>query len=524
MKYSFTKEDVLRVVDFKAFVGILDDCSEFQGPVGKEHYKLLAYLSTQFNDEVIFDVGTHRGSSALALSYNPRNTVHTFDICEKVTNAAVKARTNIVFHMDNLFDAATQAKWEAVVHQAPFIFLDVDPHNGHMERAFYEWLKRIKYRGFVVCDDIWHFKEMRDNFWYTIPDEERYDLTELGHWSGTGVFTFNRDIAFPKVDNSDWTLVTAYFDLTRCPDASDNIRERDRTHYLQNARSTMALPYNLIVYTEPDVLGELMALRPLHLAAKTQYILGNFDAFRFTKKGKPLPESFADYRDKIAQNRKEHPYHFDNRNTPSYYLFCMSRYAMLKEQITTNPFKSTHFAWINMCIERMGHKNVQWLESALSVHRNKFSTCYIDYVPESLVQNTAEYFRWGRCSMCSGFFTGNAHYMYVACDLIEDKFLEYLAAGYGHADEQLFSPVYFDNPALFEHYYGDYQQMITNYECVREAAEPPIYNFIRNSFKQGNRTKCREACEFVLDSVRKGTVSCDAGLLAEAERTLAACT
>ena len=209
MKYSFTKEDLLSTSFTTTFAGILDDCPEFQGPIGKEHYKLLSYLSTLFNDSVILDIGTHRGSSALALSYNPTNTIHTFDICEKVTNAAIKARPNIVFHMDDLFDAATQVKWEAIVHQAPFIFLDVDPHNGHMERAFYEWLKRINYKGFVVCDDIWFFKEMRDNFWSTLLDEERYDLTDFGHWSGTGVFTFNRDITFPKADNSDWTLVTA---------------------------------------------------------------------------------------------------------------------------------------------------------------------------------------------------------------------------------------------------------------------------------------------------------------------------
>lgn len=72
--------------------------------------------------------------------------------------------------------------------------------------------------------------------------------------------------------------------------------------------------------------------------------------------------------------------------------------------------------------------------------------------------------------------------MYKVCDLIEKKFLYYLEEGYGHADEQLYSPVYFENPDLFEHYYGDYQQMITNYVEIYEKPEAPIQNFIRNSF------------------------------------------
>lgn len=71
--------------------------------MGKEHYKLLSYFSMQFNGATIIDIGTHRGSSALALSYNPTNTVYTFDIMDKVVHTGIKARENIVFSMDNLF-------------------------------------------------------------------------------------------------------------------------------------------------------------------------------------------------------------------------------------------------------------------------------------------------------------------------------------------------------------------------------------------------------------------------------------
>lgn len=480
---------------------------EFNGAPGTEHYRLLSYLSTQFNNSTIIDIGTHRGSSALALSYNPTNTVYTFDIVDKIENEFIRSRENIRFSLDNLFE--DPSKWEATILSAPFIVLDVDPHNGSMEIDMYNYLKRIGYNGFIVCDDIWHFKEMRDNFWYKIPYEQRYDVTDLGHWSGTGIFTFNPEITFPRRDNSDWTLVTAYFDLTKCPDASVEINKRDSKHYTENAVSTMCLPYNLVVYCEESNLETLKAMRPAYLASKTKYILRNFDELKIGD------GTFAEHRVKIQENRKKHPYNFDNRNTASYYLFCLSRYLMLKETIDDNSFGSTHFAWINICIERMGYKNVQRLDEALAVKRDRFSTCYIDYIPESLVKNTPEYYKWGRCSMCSGFFTGNAEYMWKACDKIQQKFLEYLAAGYGHADEQLFSPVYFENKELFEHYYGDYRQMITNYVFIYDAAEPPIYNFIRNSYKHGDLDKCREACEFVWRSIQAGKCGCDKQFLDE---------
>lgn len=505
MHYNLTHEIINNIQFDDTFRPLLEttpdhDKCELLNVSGMEHYRLLAYISSLFHNTTILDIRTHRGNSALALSYNKSNIVHSFDIVNNVIDDNIKNISNIQFHIDNLFEPARQDSWKNIILQSSFIFLDVDPHNGKMEFEFYNYLKDINYQGFVICDDIWYFKEMRDNFWYNIPPQYKYDLTDIGHWSGTGIFTFNEQITFNKNDNSNWTLVTAYFNLTKCPDASEEINKRDIHYYINHAMSTLSLPYNLIIYCDPESYYQIYKLRPNFLKDKTKYIICELDDFKFKKQDEYLDKCFAQYRGQIIQNRENNPYIFDNRNTASYYLFCMSRYAMLKETIKTNPFNSTHFAWINFCIERMGYKNVLRLDEALAVKRDRFSTCYIDYIPENLVNNTAEYFKWGRCSMCSGFFTGNSEYMYKVCDLIENQFLYYMEQGYGHADEQLYSPVYFKNPELFEHYYGDYLQMVTNYKYIYDAPEPPINNFIQNSFQYKNLKKCIEACEFVLKS------------------------
>jgi len=501
MNFNIT-EDLIKSIDFNRFNDIIKDslphdAIEFKGDPGKQHYQLLAYIASLFNNSTIIEIGTHRGNSSLALSYNETNTIHSFDIVDSVVNNQIRNLKNVQFHLENLFDPIVFKKWEQTILQSAFIFLDVDPHNGFMEIEFYNYLKDINYQGFVICDDIWFSKEMRDNFWYKIPYEQRFDLTNLGHWSGTGVFTFNNEITFQKHNNNNWTMVTAYFNLTKCPDASYEINKRDKNHYLSHSISTLSLPYNLVVYCDNESFEAIREIRPIHLKEKTKYIVCEFDDFVFKNKD---TRNFKEYRDKINQNRLEKPYQFDNRNTPSYYLFCMARYLMLKDTIDNNPFNSTHFSWINFCIERMGYQNLIRLDEALSIKRNKFSTCYIDYISEELINNLPDYFSWGRCSMCSGFFTGNAEYMYKVCDLIENKFLEYLEQGYGHADEQLYSPVYFQNPDLFEHYYGDYSQMITNYTFIYDAPEQPIHHFIANSYANGNYLKCYEACKFVWKS------------------------
>ena len=475
-----------------------DDINNFFKKPSLNHYRLLSYLSTLFNNSLIIDIGTHRGESAVALSYNESNTIYTFDILDKVYNKKIKTRNNIHFFTDDLFDTKVQEKWKEQLLNSAFIFLDVDPHNGNMELELYNYLKEIDYKGFIICDDIWYFKEMRDNFWYKIPDKYRYDFSHLGHYSGTGIICMNDNINFfpSKNDNNNWTLVTAYFNLTKFPDASKEILERDQDYYMSHSISTLNVPYNLIIYCDEESLPLIQKIRPEYLKEKTKYEIRVFDDLHFIP-SKSKNETFKNYRDKIIENRNKNSYYFDNRNTASYYLFCMSRYLILKEVIENNYFNSTHFCWINFCIERMGYTNIMHLNEALSVNRDKFSTCYIDYIPEQLIKNTEEYFLWGRCSMCSGFFTGNTEYMYKACDLIENKFLEYLNLGYGHADEQLFSPVYFENPDIFEHYYGDYSEMITNYKYIYENPKAPVFNFIKNSFDNKNFKKCLEACNYV---------------------------
>jgi hypothetical protein len=460
---------------------------EFRNPKG-EHHSLLTRLAREQKNSVIIDIGTHLGASAYSLSREPSNHVYSFDIVHKTEPPKIR---NVSYHLDNLMTAEGREKWKDILLQSSFILLDIDPHDGVLEYEFYEWLCDNDYRGFMVCDDIWYFEGMRKNFWYKIPYEHKIDLTEEGHWSGTGIIRFRPSERWSaNPDISDWTVVTGYFDLTRMPDASPAIRSRPFEHYLQHSASTLMLDQNMVIFCEPHTYDYIRARRPESLQSRTKYIVMNFEDF-------PM----CQYRELLNENRHKVP-DIDDRNTVSYYLLCMSRYAMLKQVIAENPFQSTHFVWLNICIERMGMRNVRELPRVFQIHRDKFSTCYIDYQPrENYLENVM---RWGKCSMCSGFFTGNAKHMKEFCDRIEEKFVECAKLGYGHADEQLFSLVYFDNPELFEVYYGDYTEMITNYEWIHERASEPLRLIIQHSYDAKDFATCRPACEKLWNSYIKG--------------------
>jgi hypothetical protein len=464
---------------------------EFKEPAGKQHYKLLSYLASLYKDRDIFDIRTHRGLSALALSNgSSTNHIYSFDL----QHQGRPSIANASYHTDDLMTVTGRAVWQEKLLGSAFIFLDIGDHKGTQEYDLYLWLKENNYQGFVICVNIWYFKEMRDNFWYKIPAEHKVDVTDMAYWPGTGILRFTPSELWPAVKvPENWTVVTAYFDLTKMPDASASIKARPSQHYLASAKCTLSTEQNLVVFCESESLELLEAMRPPWLAHKTKYITMTFDEFPMTK-----------YRAKIQENRRRNPYAFDDRNTASYYLFCIARYAMLKRVIAENPFGSTHFAWLNVCIERMGWKNVMALDAVWPENREKFSSCYIYYQPETLARNTSEYFKWGRCSLCSGFFTGSAKYMKDFCDKIEDKFLEMLQLGYGHADEQLFSLVFFDNRDIFDVYYGDYQEMIVNYVEPRERPQEPLRLLIAHSFAAGDYSVCEKGCEAVWKAFKRG--------------------
>jgi hypothetical protein len=147
----------------------------------KEHYRLLAHLSCLYNDANLFDIGTSRGYSALAFSYHPRNRVVSYDI-EDLKDLNNPERLNqIDFRIGNALE-------DHRLVSAPLILLDTD-HDGRFESQVINFLVENRFRGLLILDDI-HLNVSMTELWdnITLPKE---DVTDLGHWSGTGLVDFS---------------------------------------------------------------------------------------------------------------------------------------------------------------------------------------------------------------------------------------------------------------------------------------------------------------------------------------------
>jgi len=188
--------NLIQTVDQSVFKEYQTDDDEFYGEPGKQHYKLLSYLSTLYKNSNIIDIGTHKGSSALALSFEKSNTVHTYDIINKIQGIEFQRKLfsekdNIVRHYENLWDNLNNHR--KFLLSCPLIFVDIDPHEGKDELIFYYYMMSINYPGILIFDDVHYFEGMR-KFWSQVDNKHKYDLTKYGHFSGTGVVIFNDSI------------------------------------------------------------------------------------------------------------------------------------------------------------------------------------------------------------------------------------------------------------------------------------------------------------------------------------------
>jgi len=169
------------------YVEFDESCAKhFLLPLGKEPFKLIAYLSTVLDSPVLYDVGTDKGLEALALSYNSDKKVVTYDIYDYIpedTNRDIRQKPNIKRKITNVLNDIDD------IVQSDLIVLDLKTYDGLIQSEIIDALSKNGYKGLLLIDDIKLSQEMW-TLWNDI-EHTKFDLSDLGHWSGTGLVVFD---------------------------------------------------------------------------------------------------------------------------------------------------------------------------------------------------------------------------------------------------------------------------------------------------------------------------------------------
>ena len=148
------------------------------GP-GRENYKLIASIASLFPGQKVFDLGTYFGLASVAMSMNPEVQVISYDTIERKRLTSLP--TNITY---NIGDPLTDPE----LLKSPFIFIDLEPHDGINEQIMHNFFVDNKYQGVVVWANINCNAAMTG--WWVGLTYKRADITNAGHWAGTGLMIY----------------------------------------------------------------------------------------------------------------------------------------------------------------------------------------------------------------------------------------------------------------------------------------------------------------------------------------------
>lgn len=174
-------ERINEMIDMSLITPYLNDIefiNYYNADIGKEHYKLLSYISHIHDNINIIDLGTYKGASAIALSYNITNSVYSFDIVDSRT-------TNDKSNVKYIIDDITNGNYDDLIVSSHVIVLDV-AHTGVFEDLFLNYLISLNWKGLLIIDDI-HLNNEMKHFFSSISVGVKNDISEYGHYTGTGI-------------------------------------------------------------------------------------------------------------------------------------------------------------------------------------------------------------------------------------------------------------------------------------------------------------------------------------------------
>ena len=170
-----------------------DEAARWLSVFPGEHYHLLTGLMRSRRPDVVVEVGTFTGLSALAMleGLPQASRLVSFDVVpwDRLAGPALRAEdfdgTRLTQVLADLSDPDSFREHAALLASADVLFVD-GPKDGRFEPAFWRLLAGLPRTtpGLVLFDDIRVWSML--DFWRRI-DKPKIDLTSFGHWSGTGL-------------------------------------------------------------------------------------------------------------------------------------------------------------------------------------------------------------------------------------------------------------------------------------------------------------------------------------------------
>jgi hypothetical protein len=268
----------------------------------------------------------------------------------------------------------------------------------------------------------------------------------------------------------DCTLVTACYDLTKF-----NIHSRNIKTIINNIRSLLSTPCYLVIYCDNTTCEMIKEIRNKEFNLEKLTIYKNV----------PIEEWWSyQYLDKVKKNRETYWPTRDERTSAESHILVCNKLDFTLKIINENPFNSKKFGWVDAQADRMCvNYNPSKLLKIINNINEKFHIQILNVVDKKFKQPELkrEFYQVYRYIVCGGFFTTGKNIGIKILNRLKENFVETTLNGYGHGEESLYLEILDEFYDDIERSYGDYGQMINNFNGITENIHY-VYNLIFNNF------------------------------------------
>lgn len=151
-------------------------------PESFKYYNFLSMLAKEFNPELIIELGTNQGVSALHFRFgNPNSRIISIDIKqpEKVQKELLRNQIGCI-EMDSVKAA------EKIGAPIGILFIDSLHTYEHVKNEYFAFLPKMAKPGIILLDDIFLDDQMRQA-WDLIVHYDKIAIPELHPTTGFGI-------------------------------------------------------------------------------------------------------------------------------------------------------------------------------------------------------------------------------------------------------------------------------------------------------------------------------------------------
>ena len=253
--------------------------------------------------------------------------------------------------------------------------------------------------------------------------------------------------------NNTNTIVTMFYRIRdKEPNPNGTKFSRSVDKYIELAKEfIMKLPYNLIVFTDDNEIINFINKERQQYADKTCIINKPFEEtyyYKYLDRLKELQNIFTILNGNIQQE------------TPMYIILNNNKFDFVEEAIKSNPFKSSHFIWMDFSINHVA-LNCEQIHEWINRVPDKIKQLCINPYIENI--DNKEMFKYIYHHTAGGLFTGSSKNLLKYCQLFKEKTEQIYKEDWYQIDEAVMTMVQRENPDLFHLFYGDYQGIVSNY-------------------------------------------------------------